>query len=186
MTAPLLKVAIKRCARRAIQATQQLVQKPILLIGGCTGSGKTQLVRQQPNGLDLEGLARHRGSSFGRTLKPQLSQASFENKLAVEMLKINARQTLKRWVLEDEGRTIGANHLPEPLRERMAQAPVVVVEDPLERRLERLREEYFIRMHHDFTSAYGDEPRAGRRTVSTCATDFSPFAAVWGCNASPN
>lgn len=114
-------------------------------------------MRQQPNGVDLEGLARHRGSSFGRTLKPQLSQASFENKLAVELLKINARQTLKRWVLEDEGRTIGANHLPECLRERMAQAPIAVVEDPFALRLERLREEYFIRMHHDFTHAYGDE-----------------------------
>jgi len=24
-------------------------------------------VQQQPNGVDLEGLARHRGSAFGRT-----------------------------------------------------------------------------------------------------------------------
>ncbi len=154
---PLIEGGYKALRQTAIQATWQLAQKPILLIGGCTGSGKTQLVRQQPNGVDLEGLARHRGSSFGRTLKPQLSQASFENKLAVELLKINARQTLKRWVLEDEGRTIGANHLPECLRERMAQAPIAVVEDPFALRLERLREEYFIRMHHDFTHAYGDE-----------------------------
>lgn len=29
-----------------------------MLIGGCTGSGKTLLVQQQPNGVDLEGLAR--------------------------------------------------------------------------------------------------------------------------------
>lgn len=42
-----------------------------MLIGGCTGSGKTLLVQQQPNGVDLEGLARHRGSAFGRTLQPQ-------------------------------------------------------------------------------------------------------------------
>ncbi|EGZ3993379.1 tRNA 2-selenouridine(34) synthase MnmH [Salmonella enterica subsp. enterica serovar Wichita] len=154
---PLIEGGYKALRQTAIQATWQLVQKPILLIGGCTGSGKTQLVRQQPNGVDLEGLARHRGSSFGRTLKPQLSQACFENKLAVELLKINARQALKRWVLEDEGRTIGANHLPECLRERMAQAPIAVVEDPFALRLERLREEYFIRMHHDFTRAYGDE-----------------------------
>lgn len=39
----------------------------------------------------------------------------------------------------------------------MAQAPIAVVEDPFALRLERLREEYFIRMHHDFTHAYGDE-----------------------------
>ncbi|SQB21482.1 tRNA 2-selenouridine synthase [Citrobacter koseri] len=61
------------------------------------------------------------------------------------------------WVLEDEGRMIGANHLPECLRERMAQASIAVVDDPFELRLERLREEYFIRMHRDFTHACGEE-----------------------------
>lgn len=128
-----------------------------MLIGGCTGSGKTLLVQQQPNGVDLEGLARHRGSAFGRTLQPQLSQASFENLLAAEMLKTDARQDLHLWVLEDESRMIGSNHLPECLRERMTQAAIAVVEDPFEIRLERLNEEYFLRMHHDFTHAYGDE-----------------------------
>ena len=47
--------------------------------------------------------------------------------------------------------------LPECLRERMTQAAIAVVEDPFEIRLERLNEEYFLRMHHDFTHAYGDE-----------------------------
>ncbi len=59
------------------------------------------------NGVDLEGLARHRGSAFGRTLQPQLSQASFENLLAAEMHKTDARQNLRLWVLEDESRMIG-------------------------------------------------------------------------------
>jgi tRNA 2-selenouridine synthase len=59
----------------------------MVLIGGCTGSGKTLLVKQHVDGIDLEGLAHHRGSSFGRTLTPQLSQASFENQLAVALLK---------------------------------------------------------------------------------------------------
>lgn len=52
---------------------------------------------------------------------------------------------------------IGSNHLPECLRERMTQAAIAVVEDPFEIRLERLNEEYFLRMHHAFTHAYGDE-----------------------------
>jgi tRNA 2-selenouridine synthase len=37
----------------------------MVLIGGCTGSGKTLLVKQHVQGIDLEGLAHHRGSSFG-------------------------------------------------------------------------------------------------------------------------
>lgn len=154
---PLVSGGYKALRQAAIQATEALVQKPIVLIGGCTGSGKTQLVRRQPNGVDLEGLARHRGSSFGRTVEPQLSQASFENQLAAELLKTDARQDLRLWVLEDESRAIGANHLPECLCERMAQAPVAVVEDPFALRLERLNDEYFVRMHRDFTQAYGEE-----------------------------
>ncbi len=125
----------------------------MVLIGGCTGNGKTLLVKQHAQGIDLEGLAHHRGSSFGRTLTPQLSQASFENHLAVELLKKDAA----RWVLEDEGRMIGSNHLPECLRDRMAEAPIVVVEDPFDVRLERLREEYFDHMWADFSAAYGEE-----------------------------
>ncbi len=154
---PLVEGGYKALRQTAIQATIELAQKPIVLIGGCTGCGKTLLVQQQPNGVDLEGLARHRGSAFGRTLQPQLSQASFENLLAAEMLKTDAHQDLRLWVLEDESRMIGSNHLPECLRERMTQATIAVVEDPFEIRLERLNEEYFLRMHHDFTHAYGDE-----------------------------
>lgn len=154
---PLVNGGYKALRQAAIDATAELAQKPIVLIGGCTGSGKTLLVQQQPNGVDLEGLARHRGSAFGRTVREQLSQASFENLLAAEMLKTDARQDLRLWVLEDESRTIGANHLPESLREQMAQASIAVVDDPFELRLERLCEEYFLRMHHDFTLAYGEE-----------------------------
>ena len=154
---PLIVGGYKALRQAAIKATEELVRHPIILIGGCTGNGKTPLVRQQPQGIDLEGLAHHRGSSFGRTLNAQFSQATFENHLATALLQGAHEQDRVRWVLEDEGRMIGANHLPECLRERMAQSPIAVVEDPFELRIERLREEYFTRMHHDFFTAYGEE-----------------------------
>ncbi|HDG1697005.1 tRNA 2-selenouridine(34) synthase MnmH [Kluyvera ascorbata] len=154
---PLIVGGYKALRQAAIKATEELVRHPIVLIGGCTGNGKTPLVRQQPQGIDLEGLAHHRGSSFGRTLTPQFSQATFENHLATALLKGAYQQDKVRWVLEDEGHMIGANHLPECLRDRMAQAPIAVVEDPFELRLERLREEYFTHMHRDFTAAFGEE-----------------------------
>ncbi|ANZ04824.1 tRNA 2-selenouridine(34) synthase MnmH [Raoultella ornithinolytica] len=152
---PLIVGGYKALRQAAIQFTEELVQRPIVLIGGCTGNGKTQLVCSRPEGIDLEGLAHHRGSSFGRTLRDQHAQATFENHLAVAMLKKAGQH--RRWVLEDEGHMIGANHLPECMRERMAQSPLAVVEDPFEIRLERLREEYFDRMHRDFIDAYGEE-----------------------------
>jgi len=154
---PLIVGGYKALRQAAMKATEELVRHPIILIGGCTGNGKTPLVRQQPQGIDLEGLAHHRGSSFGRTLNAQFSQATFENHLATALLQGAHEQERVRWVLEDEGRMIGANHLPECLRDRMAQSPIAVVEDPFELRIERLREEYFTRMHHDFFAAYGEE-----------------------------
>lgn len=150
---PLIAGGYKALRQTAIQVTDEQVQKQMVLIGGCTGSGKTLLVKQHPEGLDLEGLAHHRGSSFGRTLQAQLSQASFENALAVDLLKKDAR----RWVIEDEGRMIGSNHLPECLRESMVRSSIVVVDDPFDIRLERLREEYFERMLHAFATTYGEE-----------------------------
>ncbi|MBV8042048.1 tRNA 2-selenouridine(34) synthase MnmH [Pluralibacter sp.] len=154
---PLVAGGYKSLRQAAISATDELVSQPVVLIGGCTGNGKTQLVRTQPLGIDLEGLAHHRGSSFGRTLQPQLPQASFENHLAVALLQKAQQREEVRWVLEDEGHMIGANHLPESLRERMAQSPIAVVEDAFEVRLARLQEEYFTHMHHAFTAAYGEE-----------------------------
>ncbi len=152
---PLIEGGYKALRQATIEMTNELVQRPIILIGGCTGNGKTTLVRSLPEGIDLEGFAHHRGSSFGRTVEAQFAQATFENYLAVDMLKKSLYHL--RWVLEDEGRAIGANGLPESLRIQMATARLVVVDDPFERRMARLKEEYFDRMTHDFIEAYGEE-----------------------------
>ncbi len=152
---PLIEGGYKALRQATIEMTNELVQRPIILIGGCTGNGKTTLVRSLPEGIDLEGFAHHRGSSFGRTVEAQFAQATFENYLAVDMLKKSPYHS--RWVLEDEGRAIGANGLPESLRIQMATAHLVVVNDPFERRMARLKEEYFDRMTHDFIEAYGEE-----------------------------
>ncbi|MBU9977697.1 tRNA 2-selenouridine(34) synthase MnmH [Proteus mirabilis] len=152
---PLIEGGYKALRQATIEMTNELVQRPIILIGGCTGNGKTTLVRSLPEGIDLEGFAHHRGSSFGRTVEVQFAQATFENYLAVDMLKKSPYHS--RWVLEDEGRAIGANGLPESLRIQMATAHLVVVDDPFERRMARLKEEYFDRMTHDFIEAYGEE-----------------------------
>ncbi|EKT57598.1 tRNA 2-selenouridine(34) synthase MnmH [Providencia sneebia] len=152
---PLIIGGYKALRKTTIESINQLVQREIILIGGCTGNGKTIMVRGRSDGIDLEGIARHRGSSFGRTLENQLSQATFENHLAIKMLKKSPQHT--RWILEDEGKAIGANSIPENLRLQMAQAPLVIVDDPFDYRLERLKEEYFDRMTNDFLAAYGEE-----------------------------
>ncbi|HSU51110.1 MAG TPA: tRNA 2-selenouridine(34) synthase MnmH [Segetibacter sp.] len=64
----------------------------INILGGYTGSGKTfvlqQLKKQHMITIDLEDLARHKGSAFGSIGMPeQPSQEMFENLLAVELFK---------------------------------------------------------------------------------------------------
>ncbi len=103
------------------------------------------------------------------------------------MLKTDARQDLRLWVLEDESRMIGSNHLPECLRERMTQAAIAVVEEiaSFEIRLERLNEEYFLRMHHDFTHAYGDE-QGWQEYCEYLHHGLSAINVGWGYSAITN
>jgi tRNA 2-selenouridine synthase len=121
-----------------------LDQKRLVVLTGLTGSGKTAFLRELASErppvqvLDLEGLAHHRGSAFGAWEEPQPSQASFENSLAAELL-LDPAGTL---VVEDESRFVGARTLPPLLDHAMRVAPVVVLEVPLEQRVERVFEEY--------------------------------------------
>ncbi|MGZ5278970.1 MAG: tRNA 2-selenouridine(34) synthase MnmH [Pseudobdellovibrionaceae bacterium] len=119
---------------------------PLMVISGPTGSGKTKFVQSFQAVLptvDLEDLARHRGSAFGAMTDPQPSQIDFENTLAVKILKLEDRLSNRIPVLiEDESRMIGARHLPETLFDRMRAALVVWIDDPIERRVDRILKEY--------------------------------------------
>ena len=86
------------------------------------------LVCSRPDGIDLEGLAHHRGSSFSRTCVTNTPRQHLKTIWRYDVEKTGQH---RRWVLEDEGHMIGANHLPECMRERMAQSPLAVVEDRL-------------------------------------------------------
>ena len=116
----------------------------ILILGGMTGSGKTQILHQiKDTGeqlIDLEDLAQHQGSSYGSmgTLI-QPTQEQFENNLAYQLSKINKIKIL--W-LEDESRTIGKCHIPNPLWDQMRAAALIKLNIPLEERIRFLTQEY--------------------------------------------
>jgi tRNA 2-selenouridine synthase len=135
---------------------ESAVSLPMVIVGGNTGCGKTLLINALAAGIDLEGVAHHRGSSFGRTLVKQDTQINFENQLAVQMLK-KQHAGCRHWVLEDESRIIGSNNLPLTLFNRMQQAPLVVIDDPFDVRLARLQEEYIDHMRISFEQAYGEQ-----------------------------
>ena len=64
-----------------------VAQCDLIVIGGMTGTGKTDVIVQLDNGLDLERHANHRGSSFGKRVTAQPSGIDFENRLAIDVLK---------------------------------------------------------------------------------------------------
>jgi tRNA 2-selenouridine synthase len=117
---------------------------PLLVLGGLTGSGKTdvlhELARRRQPLLDLEGLAHHKGSAFGSIGQPaQPTQEQFENELAWQLAALPVSAPV--WV-EDESRTIGSAHVPPPFFAQMQAAPLVLLEIPRAVRVQKLAAEY--------------------------------------------
>ena len=125
------------------------------LVGGKTGCGKTTLIQDLEQAIDLEAAAYHRGSSFGRHAKSQNTQINFENRLAIDFLKAQ-HACVHDIVLEDESRTIGRAGLPKYLFEKMRRSRIVVIEEPFDARLQRLLDEYVLGMHTEFCALEED------------------------------
>ena len=127
-----------------------------LVIGGRTGAGKTLLLNRLPNAIDLEGLARHRGSAFGHYATPQPTQIYFENALSIALLKHRARGN-PPLIIEDEGQNIGSVHLPLNLFERFKSGDFVILEAGIEERIEITWREYVVDALADFARVHGQE-----------------------------
>jgi tRNA 2-selenouridine synthase len=154
---PLIKGGYKALRRFLIdQLEERIAQSEFRIVSGRTGTGKTRVLNRLPNPVDLEGLANHRGSSFGREVTPQPTQIDFENRLAVAMLKAH-HQVGGPVYLEDESRLVGRCALPQSLRERMAAAPLLVLEQPIEERVRIIREDYVVKMASDYARRDGEE-----------------------------
>ncbi|WP_299599130.1 tRNA 2-selenouridine(34) synthase MnmH [uncultured Microbulbifer sp.] len=126
------------------------------LIGGMTGTGKTEALVQLDNAIDLEGHANHRGSSFGKRATAQPPQIGFENALAIDILKQRAAGQ-QSFVLEDESRLIGRCSVPLILHKAMPTYPMVWLEDDLNNRVERILKDYVVDLCHEFSDIFGIE-----------------------------
>ena len=90
--------------------------------------------------LDLEGLAHHKGSSFGALgQEPQPTTEQFENSLHQAWLKLDTKRRV--WI-EDESMSIGTVNLPSGLWSQMRSAPVAFIDVPKALRIRRLVQEY--------------------------------------------
>jgi len=124
-------------------------QRSFIVISGKTGSAKTRLINEGNDGrplagsVDLEDLANHRGSAFGRRASAQPTQINFEHALAVALLKIE-RDYSGPIIVEDESRLIGRCALPAALKDRLAQSPLVVIDASLQSRVTHTVENYIL------------------------------------------
>jgi tRNA 2-selenouridine synthase len=104
----------------------------VVVLDGNTGSAKTEILKMLPgHGLqviDLEGLARHRGSLFGAMPKGQPSQKAFESALAMAMVGLDPARCV---VVEAESSKVGNCRLPAGLWKAMLGAPRVTIAAPL-------------------------------------------------------
>jgi tRNA 2-selenouridine synthase len=116
----------------------------LLIIGGCTGSGKSEILRSlRDRGeqiIDLESLANHKGSVFGGLMmSPQPTTEQFQNDLFEQLMKLDASRRI--WI-EDESIGIGKIFLPQDFWRQMSSAVVFDVEVDKQIRIERLVNEY--------------------------------------------
>lgn len=129
--------------RRHLLASFEEPQE-IVVLSGCTGSGKTailhRLAEMGEQVVDLEGLASHRGSAFGGYHQPaDLTSEMFENRLFEAWRDLDRSRAV--W-LEDESRSLGKVFIPHPFWLQMRAAPVVFLDVPQQARVRYLVGEY--------------------------------------------
>jgi tRNA 2-selenouridine synthase len=122
------------------------VASRVVVLDGNTGSAKTDILNLLPGVgvqvIDLEGLARHRGSLFGAT-GPQPSQKAFEGALALALAALDPTRPV---VVEAESSKIGECRVPPELWKAMVAAPRVAIAAP-----RSARADYLARAYTDLT-----------------------------------
>jgi tRNA 2-selenouridine synthase len=113
-------------------------------ICGYTGSGKTkQLITYRNEGrqiIDLEGLAQHKGSTFGHIgMQDQPSQEMFENMLYHELINLDGDKEI---LIEDESIRLGHVAIPKSFYDQMRMSTKEKIDLPFEQRLDNILNEY--------------------------------------------
>ena len=114
------------------------------VLAGLTGSGKTRLLRALAQCgaqvLDLEDLARHRGSLLGALPgETQPSQKGFDSQLILALAQLDPARPV---FVEAESKKIGQVQLPAAMMQALSRADCIRVEASLEDRVEFLCDDY--------------------------------------------
>ena len=111
-----------------------------IIIGGYTGSGKTDFISSYSSAIDLERIANHRGSAFGKRSLEQPTLSNFENQLAI----LYIRNISDYIILEDESRLIGKNILHNNWYTKMQNSDLIILKTNFEDRVKNIYNEYIL------------------------------------------
>ncbi len=168
MAVPRINGGFKALRRFLLETIAALASDDnMVVVAGKTGSGKTHFINQLQNSLDLEGLANHRGSAFGKQVEPQPAQIDFENALAARCLHLDWSGN-RRIAIEDESRAIGSLSVPLDLHQRMLQAPIAMLEDTLDNRIDTIHLDY---IQSNYQAYKQDDPDTAEEQFSKSLTD---------------
>jgi len=157
VTLPRLKGGYKAFRNYLMQESERISEEAeTIIIGGRTGSGKTLLIHKLDNMIDLEGLANHRGSSFGRYTTPQPQQIDFEDQLAYKLIQ-HENEGHKQLVIEHESHNIGRVFIPKPVFENLQQGSLIILETPVEERVQITYDEYVISALEQYKIHHGED-----------------------------
>ena len=114
------------------------------IVCGTTGSGKSRLLTAMCDAgaqvLDLEDLARHRGSVLGHLPgQPQPAQKMFETLVWQALAGFDPAQPV---FVEAESKKVGGLHVPDALMARMRESPCLRVELATPLRVALLKDDY--------------------------------------------
>jgi tRNA 2-selenouridine synthase len=135
----LLEGGYKAYRRFVLSAFEAPPQK-FLILGGPTGSGKTELLRKMEElgaqVVDLEKLANHKGSAFGSLgEEDQPSCEHFENELEQAIRALDPARPI--W-MEHESRGIGRVFLPDAFWKHLQSCELVLVDPGRDARLQHV------------------------------------------------
>ncbi len=144
ITPILIRGGYKAYRNQVLKNITELSQHKLVVLNGRTGSGKTELIHRlvamNAPVIDLEGLAKHRGSALGHLSinSNQPTQQQFENDLANAYVKVKHHPTI---IVEIE-QNIGSIQMPQHLRKHIYNSDIVLIERDFEDRVQHIAAEY--------------------------------------------
>ncbi|ANV97966.1 tRNA 2-selenouridine(34) synthase MnmH [Helicobacter enhydrae] len=137
---------------KVVKALQTPPRQTFLTLYGMTGCGKSDLIALNDSwSIDIEGLSKHYGSSFGDQSNGFLSQPSgamFENSLFEELAR---KEGLV--LVEGESKKLGKIVLPSPFFEAVHRGRKILVSTSMPKRVERIVKMYHTITPEQFTSS---------------------------------